>query len=253
MKKAQAVLADKRKIAKDTYEMELTVEEMNVIPTPGQFAHIRIGNGSAHMLRRPISIADVDPIQNTLTIIFKVIGGGTNELSHCQVGDELDVLIGCGQGYPVEDLAIQKALLIGGGIGVPPLYYLAKRLREQGIEVTSILGFQTKEHVFYEKEFSLLGGVQIVTNDGSYGHKGFVTDVVPPVSDFGSYFTCGPTGMLKAVTHQLKGQKGYISIEERMGCGIGACYACVVPIADGEGFRKICKDGPVFKAEEVVL
>ncbi|UFU00968.1 dihydroorotate dehydrogenase electron transfer subunit [Radiobacillus kanasensis] len=246
-------VVQKRIIAKDTVEMVLQGGAISFVE-PGQFVHIRIGSGFSHMLRRPISIADVDHIQETITIIFKIIGAGTEELQNVSTGTQLDTLLACGTSYPVQDLELKHALLIGGGIGVPPMYYLAKVLREKGVQVTSVLGFQTKEYVFYEENFKALGNCHIVTDDGSYGWKGNVNDVIDAQSiPFDYYFSCGPLGMLRAVSNKLEGQSGFISIEERMGCGIGACYACVVPTRDGSGFRKICKDGPVFPAGEVLL
>lgn len=246
-----------KKIAMDTFEMKLALPDFDGLDAiiPGQFIHVKIGQGDVHQLRRPISITNVEPKKRQMTIIFKVFGTGTAKLAKYQVNDQLDVLVPCGTGYPIDNLTMNKALLIGGGVGVPPLYYLAKKLIEQGVEVTTILGFQTQEHVFYEEKFKALGACHVVTNDGSYGHQGFVTDVINTVKPlFDYYFSCGPTPMLKAVTNKLVEDKGYISLEERMGCGVGACYACVIPTPDSEtGFKKICQDGPVFLASEVSL
>lgn len=240
-------------IAEDTFEMVLHSTISHELK-PGQFVHIAL-NG--HMLRRPVSIANVDTEKETFTVIFKIFGEGTRELSKSKTGDYLDVILPCGTHYPIEDLNLDHALIVGGGIGVPPLYYLGKKLKEEGgVRVTSVLGFQAKAQVFYEEKFRQLGDVYIATNDGSYGQKGFVTDIIgnlnsPPI-DY--YFSCGPTPMLQAVTNQLQDQKGYISLEERMGCGVGTCYACVVPLkADPSKNKKICKDGPVFYANEVIL
>nr|WP_240795425.1 dihydroorotate dehydrogenase electron transfer subunit [Aquibacillus halophilus] len=248
-------IVKKEQIAKDTIEMQICGTSIVSSAEPGQFVHINVGDGNSNLLRRPISIADVNKGEQMITIIFKVIGSGTDQLSRCIVGEELDVLVPCGKGYPIKSLSITKALLIGGGIGVPPLYYLAKQLQEKGVEVTSILGFQTKENVFYQSEFEQFGPCHIVTDDGSYGFKGYVTDLLDKESvEFDYFFSCGPTGMLKAVSKRLENHKGYVSIEQRMGCGIGACYACVVPTCDeSNGFKKICKDGPVFRVNEVVL
>ncbi|MFD1018109.1 dihydroorotate dehydrogenase electron transfer subunit [Thalassobacillus hwangdonensis] len=242
------------RIAEDTYQMVLKGETAEAEIQPGQFLHIHIGD--AFYLRRPISIADVDPVAGTMTILYKVLGDGTEALTKKQPGDRIDVLGPGGNGFPVDNLQIDRALLIGGGIGVPPLYYLARQLKAQGIEVTAVLGFQNKESVFFEEAFSQIGDVHVTTNDGSYGHHGFVTDLLPGLKGtFDTYFSCGPSIMLKAVSTALKDESGYISIEERMGCGIGACFACVVPCAeeDEKGYRKICSDGPVFRPEEVVL
>src|SRR5699024_5306104 len=147
----------------------------------------------------------------------------------------------------------KTALLIGGGIGVPPVYFLATELNKRGVNVISVLGFQGKEQVFYEDKFKALGDTIVVTNDGSYGEKGFVTDVFDQVEDFDTFYSCGPKPMLKAVAHSLAHKDGFISFEERMGCGVGACYACVLPTHDEEGYKKICSDGPVFSASEVIL
>ncbi|WP_257001026.1 dihydroorotate dehydrogenase electron transfer subunit [Terribacillus saccharophilus] len=242
-------------IAKDTVEMTFKGKMAQENILPGQFLHLLVGEGSNHMLRRPISIAGVDKQESTITIIFKLLGEGTNSLSKAEPGDQLDALGPCGQGYPVDELQMEHALLVGGGIGVPPLYYLAQRLYEKGIQVTMVAGFQNKEQVFYEEAFRSLGDYYLATDDGSAGEKGFVTDIINKEAfHFDQFFTCGPTGMLKAVSTQLANEEGFISIEQRMGCGIGACFACVVPAPDSEsGYKKICKDGPVFRSKEVVL
>lgn len=238
-------------IARDTYEIVLKASEATLLK-PGQFVYIALEN---HMLRRPVSVADVNKEDHTFVIIFKVFGEGTRKLSLHQQGDYLDVILPCGSFYPVEEMQLERALIVGGGIGVPPLYYLGKTLKDKGVEVTAILGFQSRDQVFYEEKFQLLGDTHIVTDDGSYGKKGFVTDIVKdlqPEMDY--YFSCGPTPMLRAITNQLSEQKGYISLEERMGCGIGTCYACVIPLKNEPAkSKKICKDGPVFFANEVML
>ncbi|GIO26088.1 dihydroorotate dehydrogenase electron transfer subunit [Ornithinibacillus bavariensis] len=237
-----------RCIAQDTFEMILENNFISNYAVPGQFLHLQVGE---HSLRRPISITDCDPSRSTVTIIFKINGQGTRELSAYQVGQYLNVLGPMGNGFPLH--ANSTALLIGGGIGVPPLYYLGKTLREMGCTIISVLGFQDKNHVFYENEFKNLGKNFIVTNNGSYGESGLVTDVINHVHHFDYYYSCGPIPMLRAVSQELKERRGYISIEERMGCGVGACYACVVPTKDGTNYKKICKDGPVFVAGEVKL
>ncbi|ENH98301.1 dihydroorotate dehydrogenase electron transfer subunit [Gracilibacillus halophilus YIM-C55.5] len=240
-----------REIAEETFEVVLH-SEISAELKPGQFVHIAL---HGHMLRRPVSVADVDANAKTFTIIFKIFGEGTRALSQYQQGDNLDVLLPCGSYYPVESLSLDHALLVGGGIGVPPLYYLGKTLQEKGVHVTSVLGFQSKSQVFYEKQFQQLGDTYIATNDGSYGTQGFVTDIIQQLDEpIDYYFTCGPTPMLKAVTNQLQDENGYISLEERMGCGVGTCYACVVPLRQNpKESKKICKDGPVFSANEVML
>lgn len=242
-------------IANQTVKLDLRLDLERLSKfQPGQFIHIRVNHGTEHMLRRPISIANIDIEKQILTVIFKQFGDGTKALAQLQPGQLLDILIPCGNGYPIDELKISKALLIGGGIGVPPLYYLAKKLVEKDVEVSTILGFQTKDDVFYHDEFNRMGRCYVTTNDGSYGSKGFVTDVIEKETlDFDYYFSCGPKAMLKAVQNQLNHFPGYISLEERMGCGIGACYACIVSSADKSKYKKVCVDGPVFKANEVIL
>lgn len=254
MKQCLLTVISVNEIASQTYEMKLSTGDSIDQIMAGQFLHIQVGNG-VHALRRPISIANYDENTATVTIVFKRNGEGTKHLSEYQPGESLDTLFPCGSGYPLENLTINKALLIGGGIGVPPLYYLARKLKEKGIQVTSYLGFQSADQIFYQEKFSKLGETFVITQDGSNGSKGLVTDLIAGKSyDYDCYFTCGPTGMLKAVSSQLEEKQGYISVEQRMGCGIGACYACVIPSnSDDSGFKKICKDGPVFAAKEVVL
>ncbi|SET30930.1 dihydroorotate oxidase B, electron transfer subunit [Oceanobacillus limi] len=249
IKKERVRIQTKRKIAKDTIEMVLENKYISSIAIPGQFIHIYV---DGHTLRRPISIANVDQDANTLTILFKQLGSGTEQLACSPEGTILDVLGPSGNGFQM-DTGNSTILLIGGGIGVPPLYYLGKSLIEKGMKIISILGFQSSEYVFYEREFQELGENLIVTNDGSYGEKGFVTDVVHTIDHIDCYYSCGPIQMLQAVTQSLPTTRGYISLEERMGCGVGACFACVVPSKKESGYRKICKDGPVFNAEEVKL
>lgn len=239
-----------RTIANQTIEMVLDSEQISKVALPGQFLHIQVGNLT---LRRPISIADNCSKTGRITILFKVNGRGTTELSSFEQGEMLDVLGPLGNGFPLEISSESPVLLIGGGIGVPPLYYLGKALQSKGIKLISILGFQQANDVFYEGRFSELGETIIVTNDGSYGFKGVVTDVLRQISAFDCYYACGPKQMLKALTDKLTDKEGFISLEERMGCGVGACFACVLPTKDGNGYKKICKDGPVFPAREVKL
>lgn len=236
-------------IATDTIELVLNNAEVAQLAIPGQFLHIAV---PGHTLRRPISIANVNG--DTVTILFKTIGSGTKALASINEGDVLDVLGPNGNGFPIDTIKPSIVLLIGGGIGVPPLYYLAKTLKRKGCQVISVLGFQTKDYVFYEKQFKAIGKTYIVTDDGSYGHKGLVTDVLDDITEpFETYFSCGPLPMLKAVRDYLSETPGYLSLEERMGCGIGACYACVIPTNDKNGYKKICQQGPVFKSEVVKL
>lgn len=251
IKKESMEIISIQPIAKDSIEMKLRNSYISKNAIPGQFLHIAV---PGHTLRRPISIAAVDENEQTVTILFKVVGDGTTRLAALRAGERIDVLGPNGNGFPINDLQpSQTVLLIGGGIGVPPLYFLAMELNKRGINLQFILGFQSKEFMFYEKEFEALGETYIVTNDGSYGNKGLVTDSIEHVAPFDRYYSCGPYPMLEAVKRQLGHKEGYLSFEERMGCGIGACYACVVPMNDKYGYKKICHDGPVFAANEVIL
>ncbi|WP_077326050.1 dihydroorotate dehydrogenase electron transfer subunit [Virgibacillus siamensis] len=249
-KKVTMTVVHTREIAWETVEMTLENRYIAETAIPGQFLYLSV---KGHTLRRPISIASIDREHHTATILFKKVGDGTKQLAAYQTGMAVSALGPSGNGFDYDSPKMKTALLIGGGIGVPPLYNLAVELKQQGIEVISVLGFQTKNYVFYEEKFQALGKTVVVTDDGSYGHKGFVTNHLPDENNFDYYFTCGPMPMLQAVTNALQDKPGSISLEERMGCGVGACLACVIPTDNKGGYRKICKDGPVFKASEVVL
>lgn len=250
MKKSDLLILKSTIIAKDTFEMVLENEDLSQLIEPGEFLHISVPNLT---LRRPISVADIDRNRGTITIIFKVIGEGTRELSRIEKGETIDVLGPLGNGFNLNQAENSTVLLIGGGVGVPPLHYLGRVLADKNIKVKSILGYQTADSVFYEKEFSQFGETFITTDDGSYGHHGFVTDVIDQVGDFDCYYTCGPSPMLQAVKKKLIEKPGYVSLEECMGCGVGACFACVIKTDDQGGYKKICQDGPVFSAKEVEL
>ena len=216
--------------------------DTSAITAPGQFVNIQL---DGMFLRRPISVCDYDA--ETLTIIYKVVGKGTEAMSRMTVG-KLDILTGLGNGY---DLTVsgENPVLIGGGVGVPPMYNLAKALLAQGKKVSVILGFNTKNEIFYEEEFKFLGcNVQVTTVDGSYGVKGFVTDALKNV-DYSYFYTCGPEPMLKAV-YKATTTSGQMSFEERMGCGFGACMGCSCKTLTG--YKRICKDGPVMRKEEIL-
>lgn len=212
------------------------------ITTAGQFINIKL---DGMYLRRPISVCDCD--SETVTIIYKVVGKGTEAMSKLKSG-KLDVLTGLGNGYDTS-LSGDKPLLLGGGVGVPPLYLLAKKLIAEGKKVSVILGFNTKDEVFYKDEFEALGAsVTVTTVDGSFGVKGFVIDAAKDM-DYSYYYTCGPEPMLKAIYKSLS-TSGQLSFEERMGCGFGACMGCSCKTVTG--YKRICKDGPVLKKEEIL-
>ena len=230
-------------IAKNVYRMQLGGDTTGILP--GQFVNIRV---QGQFLRRPISVCNVEqPLNNVephLTIIYKVVGVGTEAMSHLPVGTQLDVLTVLGNGYNLSK-AGDAPLLVGGGVGVPPMYMLASQLREAGKKVRVILGFNTKDEVFYEEEFRALGcDVTVTTVDGSHGIKGFVTNALDGQQSY--YYTCGPLPMIKALL-QAAGTNGEVSMEERMGCGFGACMGCTIQTTQGP--KRVCKEGPVFPAE----
>ena len=213
------------------------------IKKPGQFVNIKL---DGLFLRRPISVNDVE--NDKLTLIYKVVGKGTEQMSNMVCGETLDILTGLGNGYDISKSG-DKPLLIGGGVGVPPLYMLAKKLIADKKDVTVILGFNTKDEIFYEDEFKALGAkVYVTTVDGSYGQKGFVTTPIEGL-DYTYTYTCGPEPMLKAVYKTSK-TTGQYSFEERMGCGFGACMGCSCKTLYGN--KRICKDGPVLVKEEII-
>ncbi|WP_053366133.1 dihydroorotate dehydrogenase electron transfer subunit [Bacillus sp. FJAT-27245] len=225
---------------------------------PGQFVHVKIGGAMGPLLRRPISISSIDRHNGAMTLIYRAGGQGTVLLSTFTAGMEIDILGPLGNGFKVgETAAGEVALLVGGGIGVPPLYELSRQLVQKGVKVVHVLGFQTASAVFYEKEFAELGETFIATVDGTFGEKGFVTDVLRKEQlGFNTLYACGPVPMLKALETGYPDKKVFLSLEERMGCGIGACFACVCRVQgdmSGHAYRKVCSDGPVFRAGEVVL
>ena len=227
------------KIAKDVYKMILE-GDTQYITAPGQFINIKLND---KFLRRPISVCDCD---STITIIYKVVGSGTEYMSTLEEGEILDILTGLGNGYDISKST--KPLLIGGGVGVPPLYLLAKKLIAAGQRPVVILGFNTKDEIFYEDEFKSIGcDVRVTTVDGSYGIKGFVTDAFP--DDYDYFYTCGPMPMFRAI-EKVAVTSGQYSFEERMGCGFGACMGCSCKTKYGS--KRICKDGPVLEREEIV-
>lgn len=241
MKKSYFEIKTNELLTSSVYRMVLE-GDTSAITAPGQFVNIKLKD---KYLRRPISVCDC--AGNSLTIIYKVVGEGTEIMSSLVPGDRLDILSGLGNGYDTS-VSGKTPLLIGGGVGVPPLYMLAKRLIAEGKTVSVILGFNTKNEVFCENEFKKLGAsVTVTTVDGSYGTKGFVTDAMK--DGYSSFYTCGPEPMLKAV-YKKSTTGGQFSFEERMGCGFGACMGCSCKTITG--FKRICKDGPVLKKEEIL-
>ena len=222
------------------YRMRLTGDTTGI--TTGQFVNILL---DGLYLRRPISVYDCT--EGVLTLIYKVVGKGTAQMAGMRVGQPLDVLTGLGNGYDLSK-AGDRPLLLGGGVGVPPLYMLARQLRQQGKAVSVVLGFNTADEVFCEQEFKDLGcDVTVTTADGSYGVKGFVTDALPDTYSY--FYTCGPEPMLRAV-YKATHTSGQFSFEERMGCGFGACMGCSCKVITG--YKRICKDGPVLEKEEIL-
>ena len=237
MKQRLFEIKSNEQIAKNVYRMQLAGDTTGILP--GQFVNIRV---QGQFLRRPISVCNIT--DGILTIIFKVVGVGTEAMSHLPVGTQLNVLTVLGNGYNLTK-AGDAPLLVGGGVGVPPMYMLARQLREAGKKVRVILGFNTKDEVFYEEEFRALGcDVTVTTVDGSHGVKGFVTNALDGQQSY--YYTCGPLPMIKALL-QAAGTNGEVSMEERMGCGFGACMGCTIQTTQGP--KRVCKEGPVFPAD----
>ena len=241
MKQRLFEIQSNEQIAKNVYRMQLCGDTTGILP--GQFVNIRV---EGQFLRRPISVCNIN--NGVLTIIYKVVGVGTEAMSRLPIGTQLAVLTVLGNGYDLSK-AGDKPLLVGGGVGVPPMYMLARQLREAGKAVRVILGFNTKDEVFYEEEFRALGcDVTVTTVDGSHGVKGFVTNALDGQQSY--YYTCGPLPMIKALL-QAAGTHGEVSMEERIGCGFGACMGCTIQTTQGP--NRVCKEGPVFPANELQL
>ena len=241
MKQSIFAIIENKALTRDVYKMVLE-GDTSAITASGQFVNIQL---EGKFLRRPISVCDWN--ESTLTIVYKVVGHGTEQMSKMPIGKKLDILTGLGNGYDLS-LAGQNPVLIGGGVGVPPMYGCAKKLVALGIKPTVILGFNVKDEIFYEEEFKALGcDVTVTTVDGSYGVKGFVTNALP--ENYSYFYTCGPEPMLKAV-YKATATSGQMSFEERMGCGFGACMGCSCKTLTG--YKRICKEGPVMKKEEIL-
>lgn len=242
MNQVMMKITDNKKIAEKTYFMSLE-GDTSAVAKPGQFINIKL---DGFFLRRPISVCDCE--NGKLSIIYKVVGNGTKKMSELPVGAELDVLSGLGNGYDTSKSG-DCPVLIGGGVGVPPMYLLCKKLVSEGKKATVILGFNSEKEVFGVDEFKATGAeVYVTTADGSVGTKGFVTDVLKNL-DYTYFYTCGPMPMFKAIESIAK-TSGQYSFEERMGCGFGACMGCTCKTKYGN--KRICKDGPVLEREEIV-
>ena len=241
MKQGIYSVLENTQLCRDVFRMRLG-GDVSAVTRPGQFVNIRL---DGRFLRRPISVYDWDG--SSFTIIYKILGGGTEQMSRFAPGTELDILTGLGNGCDTED-AGEEPLLLGGGVGTPPMYALAKELLSRGRSVTAVLGFNGAEDVFCEREFADLGVRTIVaTTDGSYGVRGFVTDAMADLT-YSYFYACGPEPMLRAVFRAAK-TSGQLSFEERMGCGFGACMGCTCRTI--AGYKRICRDGPVLRKEEI--
>ena len=241
MKQEILTITENVPVTSCVYRMRLEGADLEA-QNPGGFVNIRL---DGLFLRRPISVYDSEP--GSLTILYKVVGKGTEQMAAMKPGETLDVLTGLGNGYDLSKSG-ETPVLLGGGVGVPPLYLLAKKLIAEGKKPQAVLGFNTAAEVFGEAEFKALGcGVTVTTADGSYGVKGFVTDALP--AEYSYFYTCGPEPMLRAVYRATK-TTGQLSFEERMGCGFGACMGCSCKTITG--YKRICREGPVLEKEEII-
>ncbi len=243
MKKVYYTIQSNEQLTDNVFKMVLSGDTRG-IDRPGQFVNIAL---DGLYLRRPISVCDCE--DGKLTIIYKVVGKGTERMSVMEQGEMLDVLVGLGNGY-FTDYSGDKPVLVGGGVGVPPLYWLCKELIKEGKTPTVVIGFNTEKEIFYKEQFESLGvKVLVTTADGSFGIKGFVTDAIKEIEEYSYVYTCGPEPMLKAV-YNATTTSGAYSFEERMGCGFGACMGCSCKTKYGN--KRICKDGPVLEKEEII-
>lgn len=241
MKEVCYTVTENRPLTDSVYSLRLA-GQTDAITAPGQFLELRL---DGFFLRRPLSICDWD--ENGVTILYKVVGRGTDWLSQCAAGQKIMALSGLGNGFDVSACG-QKPLLVGGGIGVPPMYGLAKRLLAAGKKPTILLGFNTASEIIYEEEFKKLGLRTIITTvDASAGVRGFVTDALP--EDFDVFCACGPLPMLRALCGKTE-KRGFLSLEARMGCGFGACMGCTIETRSGA--KRVCREGPIFAKEELI-
>jgi dihydroorotate dehydrogenase electron transfer subunit len=248
-------IVSNKKLTNNVYELVLKGDLVNIMHVPGQFIHIQVPRPDL-ILRRPISLAKIDHRNSTCTVVLRASGQGTQSIVDTKVGDSLNVMGPLGNGFPIDFLVNDnRSLLIGGGIGIPPLLECAKQLYEKGVKCTIVLGFINHSAVFYETEFKQYGEVMIATDDGSYQIKGNVKTVIDQLDQtFNAIYACGPTGLTRMVNEYFKDHpNAYISLEERMACGIGACAGCTVTHVNKRSNYKVCSDGPVFKTNEVII
>ncbi len=239
MKQSEWTIESNLPIAYRTFEMVLRGDTVGILP--GQFVDVALPD---FFLRRPLSVCDIE--DDRLTLIYKVVGAGTSAMSAMQAGTRLDILTGLGNGYNLT-LAGHDVLLVGGGVGIPPLVFAVRQLLNTGRRARVVMGFNTAREVFGEELFRRMGcSVEVCTMDGSYGKKGMVTDLLTASEPF--YYACGPLPMLRALVQKV-GTNGQVSMEERMGCGVGLCVGC--SIRTRHGIKRVCKEGPVFSADEI--
>lgn len=259
MKQEMMTILDQQELAPNIYQITLQGELVKEMKKPGQFLHIRVPRADL-LLRRPISLNQIDLETKTCQIIYRIEGEGTRAFAELQAGDQLDVLGPLGNGFDLSGLkAGDTAYIVGGGIGVPPLYQLSQELLKLGVKPIHFLGFASAEVMYYQEEFMALGECRFATDDGSYGIQGNVGNLLLAAQDVtpAAVFACGNKGMLKTVD-QLYQQhpNAQLSFESRMACGVGACYACVCHLQDdetGQKSVKVCDEGPVFPAGKVVI
>ena len=248
-------VVSQQEIAPAIFELVLQGEMVEAMKA-GQFLHLRVPD-DAHLLRRPISISSIDKANKQCRLIYRIEGSGTAIFSTLKTGDSLDVMGPQGNGFDLSDLEQHsRVLLVGGGIGVPPLLEVAKQLHERGVDVTTVLGFATKDVVILEDELSEFGQVFVTTDDGSYRTQGNVSVVIDEFdTEFDAIYSCGAPGMMKYINQTFYDHpRAYLSLESRMACGMGACYACVLKVPESETIsQRVCEDGPVFKTGTVVL
>lgn len=255
MFKTDLLVIENEPIARHIYQVTLRGATAGKIQAPGQFVTIRCGDGWEMPLRRPFSVSSWNADEGTLSLIYRVEGKGTRWLAERGPGERIDVFGPLGSGFSLTGKAGRSVLLVGGGVGVPPLYGLARALHERGADLDIRLGFTSRAEAFLMEAFEAIGATKVATNDGTLGHAGLVTDLIHGEPSWDAFYACGPVPMLRALQSLFSetGIEGQIALEGRMGCGIGACLACVYPSRLSGGHVKVCCDGPVFPFEEVIL